>query len=222
MKSKKSDVINYFNGLMGECGYLLTTDSIYQYVGYAETEDELILDVYEGLPEEYWSTRHHIPKSKIIAHFRNRDDLIKLASLLRETFMLQEKLSQVRVINVVESGFDGSWEESEEGKKTLAKLKEKMKDKNFGSIDSICKPKKYLRWEDLKFTEVEQRIKVKLNDEDYTVVYFIIREYNSCSGHEYVGILKNDDLIIYSISSDDDFIYHYRQFFNNLHLEVVE
>ena len=82
--SIKNKVITYFNGLMGECGYLFTTDCCYQYVSYAETEDELILDVYKELPEKYWSTRHHIPKNKIIAHFRNRDDLNKIADLLRE------------------------------------------------------------------------------------------------------------------------------------------
>ena len=81
--SIKSRVINYFNSLLGECGYLLTTDYCYQYYSYAETEDELILDVYEELPEEYWSTRHHIPKNKIIGHFKKHDDLQKLIDFVK-------------------------------------------------------------------------------------------------------------------------------------------
>ena len=44
--SIKSKVINYFETLIGECGYLLTKDYMCQYVSYAETDDELILDVY--------------------------------------------------------------------------------------------------------------------------------------------------------------------------------
>ena len=82
--SIKDKVINYFDGLMGECGYLITTDYIYQYVSYAETEDELILDVYKELPEQFWSTRHHIPKNKIIAYFRKKDDLFKVVEIMKE------------------------------------------------------------------------------------------------------------------------------------------
>jgi len=81
--SIKNKVINYFSCLIGECGYLLTKDCIYQYFGYAETEDELILDAYEKLPEECWSTRHHIKKSEIIAHFKKRADLFKLVDFVK-------------------------------------------------------------------------------------------------------------------------------------------
>ena len=83
-------------------------------------------------------------------------------------------------------------------------------------------PKQYLKWEDLKFTYDEQKIKVKLNGENYTVVYFISPAYYGHNGYEYVGILKDDDIVVYSING---YLYTanlLKQFFNNLHLEVIE
>jgi hypothetical protein len=83
-------------------------------------------------------------------------------------------------------------------------------------------PKQYLQWEDLKFTYDEQKIKVKLNGENYTVVYFISPAYYGHNEYEYVGILKDDDIVVYSING---YLYTanlLKQFFNNLHLEVIE
>ena len=72
----KDKVLNYYNcELLGECEYLLTKQGIFQCLGYAETEDELILDVYEELPEEFWKSRHRIPKNDIIGHFKKLKDL---------------------------------------------------------------------------------------------------------------------------------------------------
>ena len=82
--------------------------------------------------------------------------------------------------------------------------------------------KKILKWEDLEFTYDEQKIKVKLNGENYTVVYFISPAYYGHNGYEYVGILKDDDIVVYSING---YLYTanlLKQFFNNLHLERVE
>ena len=65
----KEKVIKYHNCLLGQCGYLLTTNGAYQYVGYAETEDELILDAYEELPEDFWYGLHTVAKKDVICHF---------------------------------------------------------------------------------------------------------------------------------------------------------
>ena len=83
-------------------------------------------------------------------------------------------------------------------------------------------PKQYLKWEDLKFTYDEQKIKVKLNGENYTVVYFISPANYGCNGYEYVGILKDDNIVVYSITCYLNTAYLLKQFFNNLHLEVIE
>lgn len=83
-------------------------------------------------------------------------------------------------------------------------------------------PKQYLKWEELEFTYDKQKIKVKLNGENYTVVYFIMQTYDNRNGYEYVGILKDDDIVVYSING---YLYTanlLKQFFNNLHLEKVE
>lgn len=84
----------------------------------------------------------------------------------------------------------------------------------------LLKSEQYLKWEDLNFTDNEQKIKVKLNGEDYTVVYFKTYTYYSQSRKgKYVGILKDDDFIVYSIITDK-FIEYNKKFFNDLHLEV--
>jgi hypothetical protein len=134
-----------------------------------------------------------------------------------------------RIIVLDESDFDGSWAESEEGKRKLAELKEWLNDKELGDysnpgpiINKIYLSKRYLKWEDLKFTYDEQKIKVKLNGENYTVVYFISPAYYGHNEYEYVGILKDDDIVVYSING---YLYTanlLKQFFNNLHLEVIE
>ena len=83
-------------------------------------------------------------------------------------------------------------------------------------------PKQYLKWEDLKFTYDEQKIKVKLNGENYTVVYFISPAYYGHNRYEYVGILKDDNIVVYSINGYLYTAYLLKQFFNNLHLEVID
>ena len=121
---------------------------------------------------------------------------------------------------------------AEEQEKFINEIREKMKDKNFGSTDYsnpglpineiYLLPKKYLKWEDLEFTYDEQKIKVRLNGENYTVVYFKMRTYDNHSGYEYVGILKYDDIIVYSINGCWNTTYLLKQFFDALHLEVIE
>ena len=71
----KEKVIKYYNCLLGQCGYLLTTTCAYQYLGYAETGNELILDAYDGLPEEFWNRLHIVPKKDIICHFTHFEQL---------------------------------------------------------------------------------------------------------------------------------------------------
>lgn len=71
----KEKVIKYYNCLLGQCGYLLTTNCVYQYLCYAETEDELILDAYEVLPEDFWDRLHIVPKKDIICHFTHFNEL---------------------------------------------------------------------------------------------------------------------------------------------------
>lgn len=223
--SIKNKVINYYNScLLGECGYLLTKDCIYQYVGYAETEDELILDVYKGLPVKFWETRHHIKKSDIIGHFNSREELFKFVEDKQRLLDLQKTLIQnTRFID-----FGLSEKDTEDA---IKEIKEKLKNKDFGSIDytnpglpinPIYMPKKYLKWEDLIFTYDKQIMKVKLNDEDYTVVYFKTTEYYHRSGSKYVGILKDNDIVVYSLYDDSNFVGCHKKFFNSLHLEVVE
>lgn len=73
----KEEVIKYYQCLLGQCGYLLTDEGIYQYVCYAETKDELILDAYEGLSEIFWSKLHHIPKTQVIGHFTHYESLLE-------------------------------------------------------------------------------------------------------------------------------------------------
>ena len=123
---------------------------------------------------------------------------------------------------------------SEEQEKVLKEVREKMKEKiqngecrivdyiNPPIVDYIdtYTPKKYLKWEDLNFTDDKQKIKVKLNGEDYTVVYFKTQTFYSRSS-KYVGVLKDDDFIVYSIITDRCVEYN-KKFFNDLHLEVVE
>lgn len=71
----KEKVIKYYECLLGQCGYLLTTTCAYQYVCYAETGDELILDAYEGLPEDFWHRLQIVPKKDIICHFTHFNEL---------------------------------------------------------------------------------------------------------------------------------------------------
>ena len=70
-------------------------------------------------------------------------------------------------------------------------------------------PKQYLKWEDLEFKEKTSRIEVKLNETLYSL---------SCVKRQYldfVYLINNDSQI--RLNSANDI-----QFFNDLHLEVIE
>lgn len=122
-----------------------------------------------------------------------------------------------RIIVLDESDFDGSWAESEEGKRKLAELKEWLKDKELGGysnpsmppINSIYLPKKYLKWEDL---EKDRIYKVLLNGNQYELVKrFDDYEYRC----DYITLQKKPNVAI--------FIYEYeKEIFNDLHLEGAE
>ena len=70
-------------------------------------------------------------------------------------------------------------------------------------------PKKYLKWEDLEFDHEPKYIDVKMNDNKYKLVV----------GYNVVGnnlvILRNNEKEYYFLEGD-------KQFFNDLHLEVIE
>ena len=125
-----------------------------------------------------------------------------------------------RIIVLDESGCDGSWAESEEGKKRLAEIKELLKDKHFdGYINPELTdtnltyiPKRYLMWEDLEFTEENQTIEVLLNGAIYNIYFYKFFEQDEVN-------ISTKGINIVTLNS------YYQadiQFFNDLHLEKVE
>lgn len=125
-----------------------------------------------------------------------------------------------RIIILDESGFDGSWAESEEGKKRLGEIKELLKDKHFDgyinpeltSTNLTCIPKRYLTWEDLEFTEENQTIEVLLNGAIYNIYFYKFFEQDEVN-------ISTKGINIVTLNS------YYQadiQFFNDLHLEKVE
>ena len=125
-----------------------------------------------------------------------------------------------RIIVLDESGCDGSWAESEEGKKRLVEIKELLKDKHFGgyinpeltSTNLTYIPKKYLTWEDLEFTEENQTIEVLLNGASYNIYFYKFFEQDEVN-------ISTKGINIVTLNS------YYKadiQFFNDLHLEKVE
>ena len=125
-----------------------------------------------------------------------------------------------RIIVLDESGCDGSWAESEEGKKRLVEIKELLKDKHFGgyinpeltSTNLTYIPKKYLTWEDLEFTEENQTIEVLLNGASYNIYFYKFFEQDEVN-------ISTKGINIVTLNS------YYQadiQFFNDLHLEKVE
>lgn len=130
-----------------------------------------------------------------------------------------------RIIVLDESDFDGSWAESEEGKRKLAELKEWLKDKELGDytnpsippINLIYLPKKYLKWEDLKFVYGEwNKLEVYLGNEKLGISYKSDFDFFDNS-YEVVKIYNlNTKSRICKIYDRD------KQFFDNLHLERVE
>ena len=125
-----------------------------------------------------------------------------------------------RIIVLDESGCDGSWAESEEGKKRIVEIKELLKDKHFDgyinpeltSTNLTYIPKKYLTWEDLEFTEENQTIEVLLNGASYNIYFYKFFEQDEVN-------ISTKGINIVTLNS------YYQadiQFFNDLHLEKVE
>ena len=133
------------------------------------------------------------------------------------------KTQEQRIIVVYEKGFDGSWEKSEEGKKRLAEIKEWLKDKELGDyanpssiINEIYLPKKYLKWEDLKFVYGEwNKLEVYLGNEKLGISYKSDFDFFDNS-YEVVKIYNLKTKICICKIYDGD-----KQFFNNLMLERV-
>ena len=125
-----------------------------------------------------------------------------------------------RIIVLDESDCDGSWAESEEGKKRLVEIKELLNDKHFDgyinpeltSTNLTYIPKKYLTWEDLEFTEENQTIEVLLNGAIYNIYFYKFFEQDEIN-------ISTNGINIVTLNS------YYKadiQFFNDLHLEKVE
>lgn len=124
-----------------------------------------------------------------------------------------------RIIVLDEHDFDGSWVDSEEGKKKLAEIKELLKDKELGDysnpgpiINKIYLPKRYLKWEDLEFKDIQQKIKVKLGNLIYSLWYNLER------GDQCIELTRNQQQVITLYGSYPEDIL----FFNNLRLERAE
>lgn len=129
------------------------------------------------------------------------------------------------------------------------KIEEKMKDKDFGSIDytnpglsinSIYIPKKYLKWEDLKFGSTGVRTKVLFNGEPYQL-YTKVETVTIKNGPniiwENTGDFNFDTAYLMSadgmwkmlelqvnkpFSPNDSRCEAVIKFFNALHLEVIK
>ena len=72
--------------------------------------------------------------------------------------------------------------------------------------------KKYLKWEDLEFKDIQQKIKVKLGNLTYSLWYNLER------GDQCIELTRNQQQVITLYGSYPEDI----QFFNNLHLGVIE
>lgn len=81
-------------------------------------------------------------------------------------------------------------------------------------LEVYFKPKKYLTYDDLKVLESDKYYKVKMNDTDYEMV---LDKKDRIS----IGVcLMLDDNDVMKVYLDD--YYTDKQFFNDLHLELVE
>ena len=76
------------------------------------------------------------------------------------------------------------------------------------ALQKVQEPKKYLKWEDLKFTEELKSLNVRMNNNDYILHYALDIFGGKCCFLYDSAISHHIDLT--------------RQFFNDLHLEVVE
>lgn len=132
----------------------------------------------------------------------------------------KDDITNQRIIVLDESGCDGSWAESEEGKKRLVEIKELLKDKNFDgyinpeltSTNLTYIPKRYLTWEDLEFTEENKTIEVLLNGAIYNIYFYKFFEQDEVN-------ISTKGINIVTLNS------YYQadiQFFNDLHLESVK
>lgn len=81
-------------------------------------------------------------------------------------------------------------------------------------ILNIQKSKQYLKWDDLNFREEKQKMKVLLNGKEYRLSYFTDGIYR------FIDLLTNEEK--YQIYRYVDCYSYEVQFFNNLHLEVLE
>ena len=73
----------------------------------------------------------------------------------------------------------------------------------------VIKPKQYLKWEDLEFNHTPKMIDVKMNGNKYKLVV----GYNVAGNN--LAILRDGKKEYYFLECD-------KQFFNDLHLEMVE
>lgn len=131
----------------------------------------------------------------------------------------KDDITNQRIIILDESDCDGSWAESEEGKKRLVEIKELLNDKHFGgyinpeltSTNLTCIPKRFLTWKDLEFTEENQTIEVLLNGSIYNIYFYKFFEQDEVN-------ISTKGINIVTLNS------YYQadiQFFNDLHLEKV-
>ena len=79
----------------------------------------------------------------------------------------------------------------------------------------VIKPKKYLTWEDLKESNSEERLKVKLNNVEYELHFEKWAKYDDATR---ISLFLNEFCVM-SIRLRTDYD---KQFFNDLHLEVEE
>lgn len=119
----------------------------------------------------------------------------------------QEKFFDDKLVfknGCIMSGFDYK------GKQIVAMPLEEYSE--FMKQEKAQEPKQYLKWEDLEFKKEEQTMKVLLNGERYLVKY--VNEW-FCGWCNRVQI-TNGTYILCTLGNGMN------QFFNNLHLEVVE
>ena len=78
----------------------------------------------------------------------------------------------------------------------------------FDTIEEAIKPKKYLKWDDLRFEYDMKNIKVKMGNNEYIIRYFL----NALDDYEcFLCDVERNQLIRL-----------YKHFFNDLKLEVIE
>jgi hypothetical protein len=94
-------------------------------------------------------------------------------------------------------------------KQALLKQQELPEPFKTGVDIGVIKPKQYLKWEDLEFNHTPKMIDVKMNGNKYKLVV----GYNVAGNN--LAILRDGKKEYYFLECD-------KQFFNDLHLEMVE